>query len=327
MATAFRSTSRLATRSSTPSTAEPRSSTAERTFSFSRLATCSPWSFASSSSPKARPGNRAGLRGSSGPKERSNVFRMPSATPSPAAASAHERSGVFFAVAAFAMWGAFPAYFLLLRPAGAFEIVDWRVLFSLAFCLIVITITRRWSALGAIVRQPRQLFMLALAAVLIFINWEVYVWAVLAGHVVETALGYFINPIVTVLLGVVLLRERLRMAQWVAVGVSAIAVLVLAIGYGAFPWVALSLAFSFGLYGLVKKRVGPQVDALSGLTMETSWLVPLAIVQLVFGAFVLHEAMPTERWVGFGLVWIALIVLSIDLIVTGRTRRASALPA
>ncbi|HXD61695.1 MAG TPA: EamA family transporter RarD [Lacisediminihabitans sp.] len=311
---------------------------------------------------------------------------MPSATPSPAAASARERSGIFFAVAAFAMWGAFPAYFLLLRPAGAFEIVDWRVLFSLAFCLIVITITRRWAALGAIVRQPRQLFMLALAAVLIFINWEVYVWAVLAGHVVETALGYFINPIVTVLLGVVLLRERLRMAQWVAVGVSAIAVLVLAIGYGAFPWVALSLAFSFGLYGLVKKRVGPQVDALSGLTMETSWLVPLAIVQLVFvqfdtglsfghglghsllllsagvvtalpllafaaaarrlplvymgliqyltpvlqfvfGAFVLHEAMPTERWVGFGLVWIALIVLSIDLIVTGRTRRASALPA
>src|SRR6185312_6817996 len=264
MATAFRSTSRLATRSSTPSTAEPRSSTAERTFSFSRLATCSPWSFASSSSPKARPGNRAGLRGSSGPKERSNVFRMPSATPSPAAASARERSGIFFAVAAFAMWGAFPAYFLLLRPAGAFEIVDWRVLFSLAFCLIVITITRRWAALGAIVRQPRQLFMLALAAVLIFINWEVYVWAVLAGHVVETSLGYFINPIVTVLLGVVLL---------------------LAIGYGAFPWVALSLAFYFGLYGLVKKRVGPQVDALSGLTMETSWLVPLAIVQLVFVQF------------------------------------------
>ncbi|WP_349898722.1 EamA family transporter RarD [Parafrigoribacterium soli] len=311
---------------------------------------------------------------------------MPPATPSPATASAHERSGIFFAVAAFAMWGAFPAYFLLLRPAGAFEIVDWRVLFSLGFCLIVITITRTWPALGAIVRQPRQLFMLALAAVLIFINWEVYVWAVLAGHVVETALGYFINPIVTVLLGVVLLRERLRMAQWAAVGISAIAVLILAIGYGSFPWVALSLAFSFGLYGLVKKRVGPQVDALSGLTLETSWLVPLAVVQLVFvqfdtglsfghgfghsllllsagivtalpllafaaaarrlplvymgliqyltpvlqfvfGAFVLHEAMPTERWVGFGLVWLALIVLSVDLIVTGRARRASALPA
>jgi chloramphenicol-sensitive protein RarD len=284
------------------------------------------------------------------------------------------------------MWGAFPAYFLLLRPAGAFEIVDWRVIFSLAFCAIVITVMRKWPALVAIVRQPRQLFMLALAAVLIFINWEVYVWGVLAGHVVETALGYFINPIVTVLLGVVLLRERLRIAQWVAVGISAIAVLVLAIGYGSFPWIALSLAFSFGLYGLVKKRVGPQVDALSGLSIETAWLLPLAIVQLVFvqldtglsfghgighsllllsagvvtalpllafasaarrlplvymgliqyvtpvlqfvfGAFVLHEAMPTERWLGFGLVWIALIVLSVDLIITGRTRRASAAAA
>ncbi len=301
--------------------------------------------------------------------------------------SSGERSGVFYAVAAFAMWGAFPAYFLLLRPAGAFEIVDWRVLFSVLFCAIAITVMRKWPALAAIVRQPRQLFMLALAAVLIFINWEVYVLAVLAGHVVETALGYFINPIVTVLLGVVLLRERLRIAQWVAVGISAIAVLILAIGYGSFPWIALTLAFSFGLYGLVKKQVGPQVDALSGLTIETGWLIPLAVVQLVFvqldtgitfgtvsvghsllllsagvvtalpllsfaaaarrlplvymgliqyltpvlqflfGAFVLHEAMPTERWVGFGLVWLALIVLSIDLLVTARPRRASSSPA
>jgi chloramphenicol-sensitive protein RarD len=316
--------------------------------------------------------------------ERSNVLRMPSAPSTPATASAKERSGVFYAVAAFAMWGAFPAYFLLLRPAGAFEIVDWRVLFSVLFCAIAITVMRKWPALIAIVRQPRQLFMLALAAVLIFINWEVYVLAVLAGHVVETALGYFINPIVTVLLGVVLLRERLRVAQWVAVGISAIAVLILAVGYGSFPWIALTLAFSFGLYGLVKKQVGPQVDALSGLTIETGWLIPLAVVQLVFvqldtgitfgtvsvghsllllsagvvtalpllsfaaaarrlplvymgliqyltpvlqflfGAFVLHEAMPTERWLGFGLVWLALIVLSIDLLVTARPRRASA---
>lgn len=312
---------------------------------------------------------------------------MSPASSTPAAAAASERSGISFAVAAFAMWGAFPAYFLLLRPAGAFEIVDWRVLFSLVFCVIVITVMRKWPALIAIVRQPRQLFMLSLAAVLIFINWEMYVWGVLAGHVVETALGYFINPIVTVLLGVVLLRERLRIAQWVAVGISAIAVFVLAIGYGAFPWIALTLAFSFGLYGLVKKSVGTHVDALSGLTIETAWLFPLAIVQLVFvqfdtgisfgqfgivhallllsagvvtalpllafaaaarrlplvymgliqyvtpvlqfifGAFVLHEAMPAERWLGFGLVWLALIVLSIDLVATARTRRASADPA
>ncbi len=295
---------------------------------------------------------------------------------------------MLFAVAAYTLWGVLPAYFLLLQPAGAFEIVALRILFSVVFCAILITATRKWPAFVAILKQPRLVLIMGVAAALIFVNWQVYVYATLSHHVIETALGYFINPIVTVLLGVILLRERLRMSQWIAVGISAVAVLVLAIDYGAFPWISLALAFSFGLYGLIKKRVGASVDAVSGLTIETAWLVPVAIVQLVavgasagltfgtvsvthtlvllttgvvtavplllfaaaarrlplvymgliqylapllqflFGAFVLNEAMPPARWFGFGLVWVALVVLSVDLIATGRaSRRASAITA
>ena len=287
---------------------------------------------------------------------------------------------------AYGLWGVLPIYFVLLLPTGPIEVVGWRIIFSLVFCAVLLTVTRAWRALIAIVKQPRLFFTLGLAGLLIVINWQVYVYATLNGQVIETSLGYFINPIVTVLLGVLLLRERLRAAQWIAVGISAIAVLVIAIGYGVFPWVSLALAFSFGLYGFVKKRVGPRVDAVSGLTLETVWLLPVAIGQLWFvsatsglvfgnagaanvvlllasgvitavplllfaaaarrlplvymglfqylapvlqfivGAFILGEAMPLERWIGFALVWVALIVLTTDMLASGRARRASPLP-
>jgi chloramphenicol-sensitive protein RarD len=306
--------------------------------------------------------------------------------PAPSAIAARERSGVAYAVSAYGLWGLFPLYFLLLLPSGPFEIVAYRVLFSFVFCLVVITVLRRWDKILAIVRQTRLFLTLGVAGMLIFINWQVYVLAVLAGHVTEAALGYFINPIVTVLLGVLLLREKLRPAQWTAVALSGVAVLVLAINYGAFPWIALVLAFSFGLYGYAKKSVGGKVDALTGLTIETGWLVPVALAELVFvgvttgitfgnisvantllllsagvvtaiplllfaasarrlrlttigliqyltpilqfviGAFVLQEAMPTSRWIGFALVWAALIILSVDIAVSGRARRALPLP-
>jgi chloramphenicol-sensitive protein RarD len=295
-----------------------------------------------------------------------------------------ERSGVAMAIAAYALWGILPLYFLLLQPAGAFEIVALRILFSLVFCAIIITVTRKWAALIAIVRQPRIVFTMGLAAVFIYVNWQVYVFATLDGKVIEASLGYFINPIVTVLLGVIFLRERLRMAQWIAVGTSFVAVVVLAFNYGALPWISLVLAFSFGFYGLIKKRVGPAVDAVSGLTLETVWLAPVAIVQLavvgasagltygtvslahtllltsagvvtavplllfaaaarrlplvylgltqylapvlqfVVGVFVLGENMPPARWIGFGLVWVALVILTVDVFASGRrVRRAS----
>jgi chloramphenicol-sensitive protein RarD len=304
-----------------------------------------------------------------------------------ATAAAHQRSGILFAISAYALWGFLPAYFLILAPAGPIEIVACRILFSLVFCVLVITVNRKWSILVAVMKQTRVFMNLGLAAALIFVNWQVYVFATLNGQVNEAALGYFINPIVTVLLGVILLRERLRAAQWTAVGVSAIAVLVLAVNYGVFPWISLTLAFSFGLYGLIKKRVGPRVDAVTGLTIETAWLVPVAVAQLVFvgatsgivlgnagpvntvllvlagiitavplllfaaaarrlplvymgliqymtpvlqllfGTFEMHEAMPPERWIGFGLVWIALLILSVDMVAHGRAaRRALPLP-
>lgn len=295
--------------------------------------------------------------------------------------SEHRTSGLIFAVSAHVLWGVLTLYFIALAPTTAWEIVAWRVIFSLVFCALLLTVTRAWRPLVALVRSPRILFTMALAGALIYVNWQTYVLATVTGHVVEAALGYFINPIVTVLLGVLVQRERLRPAQWVAVGLSAVAVVVLAVGYGAFPWIALVLAFSFGFYGLIKKRVGPAVDAVSGLTLETMWLTPVAIVQLVVvglttgitlggygawhtvalagagvvtavpllffaaasrrlplvymgfvqyvtpliqflvGVFVLHEAMPPERWVGFGIVWLALVVLSADMVVAARAGR------
>jgi chloramphenicol-sensitive protein RarD len=190
-------------------------------------------------------------------------------------------TGLLLAVLAYLLWGFLPLFFLLLVPANALEIVAWRILLSLVFCAILLTFTRAWPRLFELLRDRRVSLTLLLAGILILVNWLVYVYATLNHDVVQAALGYFTNPIVTVLLGIFVLRERLRPAQWVAIGISAVAVVVVAIGYGAFPWIALALAFSFGLYGLIKKRVGDRVDALSGLTIETLWLAPIAVGQLV----------------------------------------------
>jgi chloramphenicol-sensitive protein RarD len=208
-----------------------------------------------------------------------------SPTSQPDVPSKRRGGGILLAVIAYALWGFLPLYFLLLAPANALEIVAWRILFSLVFCGILLTVTRAWRHLFELLRDRRIALTLLLAGVLILVNWLVYVYAALSDEVVQASLGYFTNPIVTVLLGIFVLHERLRPIQWVAIGISAIAVLVIAINYGAFPWIALALAFSFGLYGLFKKRVGGRVDALSGLTIETLWLAPIAIAQLIFVAF------------------------------------------
>lgn len=294
-------------------------------------------------------------------------------------------AGLGFAVSAYALWGVLPLYFVVLGPAGPWEIVGLRIVLGLIFCAVLLTLTRGWAAFLRLARQGRVLGVMAIAAVFIYINWITYVVATLEGHVVEAALGYFINPIVTVLLGVLILRERLRPAQWAAVGISAVAILVIAIGYGSFPGIALTLAFSFGIYGFLKKRVGSQVDAVSGFTLETAILTPVAIGQLVvvaattgivtgtagaphlvlmllagavtatplllfasaarrlplvylgltqylapviqflIGVVLLKEEMPLERWIGFGLVWVALIVLTIDMLAGGRAQRRASL--
>lgn len=282
------------------------------------------------------------------------------------------RAGVTYGLIAYGLWGVFPLYFRLLHRSGAVEILIHRVLWSLVVCFTAVVLLRRLGRLARTLRDRRTATWLLVAAVVVAINWGVYIYAVNSDQVIEASLGYFINPLVTVLLGVVLLRERLRRLQWVAVGVGALAVVVLTVDYGHLPVIALVLAVSFGTYGLCKNRVGGSVDALTGLTTETLLLAPVGIVALTFlestgrgtvtenapwqglllassgfitvlplllfaaaasrvplsliglmqyvtptlqflcGVLILGEHMPTSRWIGFGLVWIALVVLTTD---------------
>ncbi|MDX2377238.1 EamA family transporter RarD [Microbacterium sp. LRZ72] len=203
-----------------------------------------------------------------------------SASPAPDAAREKALGGVY-AFTAYLLWGFLPLYFLTLAPTGPWEIVAWRIVLSLVFCVVLLSVTRTWRSFGRIVRQPRLLGWTALAGVVIYVNWQVFLVATLTGHVIETSLGYFINPIITVLLGVLVLRESLRPTQWISIAITALAVGVIVVGYGAFPWIALTLACAFGVYGLIKKQIGPQVDAVSGLTLESFWLMPVAVGQLV----------------------------------------------
>ncbi|MGM7679943.1 EamA family transporter RarD [Microbacterium sp. A94] len=294
------------------------------------------------------------------------------------------RSGVAYTVGAYLLWGVLPLYFLMLVPTGPWEVVAWRVLLSFVFCLVLLAVTRGWASLRAIIRQPRLLGWTALAGILIYGNWQVFLIGTLSGQVIETSLGYFINPIFTVLLGVFVLRERISKLQWTAIGIAAVAVVVIIIAHGRFPWIALSLTASFGLYGLVKKQIGPAVDAVSGLTMESFWLIPVAAVTLIivgstdgitFGAVsvwhtvlvagagiatavpllcfaagarridltlvgmfqfitpvmqflvgwaLLKEPMPTERWIGFAIVWVAIGVFLVDLALKKQRGRRAA---
>ncbi len=187
------------------------------------------------------------------------------------------RLGVVSGLSAYALWGLFPLYFPLLEPAGGLEIVAHRVLWSLLFVAILLTVLRRWAHVRALVTDRRRLLVLLGAAVLIAANWLVFVYGVNSGHVVETSLGYFINPLVSVLLGVVVFGERLRRFQWVAVGIATVAVVVLTVDYGRPPWIALVLALTFGLYGLMKKLV--RTEAAPGLFVETALVaLPAAVV-------------------------------------------------
>lgn len=283
-------------------------------------------------------------------------------------------SGVLFGFGAYGLWGLLPLYFFALMPAGAVEIVANRVVWSLFFCILLITVTRSWRALAGAFRDRSVFGSLALAAALIAVNWLTYTYGVTTGQAVEAALGYFINPLVSVLLGVFVLKEKLRPLQWAAVGIGFVAVAVLTVSYGKLPWIALTLAFSFGLYGFVKKRVGPKVDAVTSLSVETIVLAPIAAATMVFlsvsgsatltsqgpGHFwllvasgvitavpllffgasarrlpmttigllqyvapllqfivalvVFQEAMTTSRWIGFAVVWLALLVLTVDML-------------
>ncbi|WP_369233921.1 EamA family transporter RarD [Streptomyces sp. R21] len=179
-----------------------------------------------------------------------------------------QRIGLLNGFAAYGMWGLVPLFWPLLKPAGAVEILAHRMAWSLAVVGVALLVMRRWAWVGPLLRQPRKLGLITIAATVITVNWGVYIWSVNTGHVVEASLGYFINPLVTIAMGVLLLKERLRPVQWTAVGVGFAAVVVLAVGAGRPPWISLCLAFSFATYGLVKKKVN--LGGIESLAAETA---------------------------------------------------------
>lgn len=281
-----------------------------------------------------------------------------------------QKRGLILGIVAYGLWGLFPLYWPLVEPAGALEILANRMAWSLVLVLILLAVRKNWSWLAQLRTQPRKVALLGAGAVFVSVNWGFYIWAVNAGKVVETSLGYFINPLFTVLFGVFILHERLRRAQWLAVGIGAVAVVELTVAYGSPPWIALILATSFGVYGLCKKLAA--VPAVPSMAVETgfqflpalgyliylqsahqavfghaAWhvtallagaglvtVVPLIcfaasanslplstlgllqflapILQLSCGVFIAHETVPGTEWLGFGIVWIALAVLTFD---------------
>lgn len=289
-----------------------------------------------------------------------------------------------FGLAAYTIWGLFPLYWPLLQPASAWEILAHRMVWSFAFLLLINAVIRTgWRQIRTAIVTPRTRWLLLAAAILISVNWGVYIWSVNAGFVVEASLGYFINPLVSVALGVAVLGERLRRVQWVAVGIAVAAVLVLTMSYGRPPWIALVLAFSFALYGLSRKQAG--VAAIPALTVETGFQTPFALVyflvlgitapnltfgdapstsallatagiattvplllfgaaairlplvalgvlqyltpviQFTLGVTVFGEHMPLVRWLGFGLVWVALAIFTVDAVRSARRPAAEPL--
>jgi chloramphenicol-sensitive protein RarD len=220
--------------------------------------------------------------------------------------------GTLYAIGAYLIWGSFPVYFKQLHQVAALEVIGHRIVWSFVALAAVVVLSREAGALLRNIRSARAVGTYAVAAALIAINWLVFVWAVNNGHVVECSLGYFIAPLTSVLFGVALLRERMRAWQWVAISLAAAGVLYLTLSQGALPWIALTLAISFGLYGLVKK-VAP-LGAVHGLTLETGLLLPPALTYLLYleragqGAF-LHAGAATD-----GLLFGAGIVTTLPLL-------------
>lgn len=291
--------------------------------------------------------------------------------------------GILYAAGAYLAWGLMPLYWKSLQAVPAGQILAHRIVWSLFFVALILTARHQWSWLGEALRRPRVLLIFALSGMLIGINWFIYIWAVNVGHIVETSLGYFINPLVNVLLGYVVLKEKLRPAQWLALSVALVGVLYLTLSLGAFPWIALTLAFSFGAYGLIRKTA--PLNSAEGLFIETAVLflpafgflllmesrgagafghagppvtllligagivtsVPLLLfaagarritlttlgllqyiaptMQFLLGVLVFKESFGRTQLIGFGLVWLALILYTLETLVVNRRR--AVLPA
>jgi chloramphenicol-sensitive protein RarD len=215
--------------------------------------------------------------------------------------------GIWYGIGAYVLWGLFPIYWKFLHHVPALQVIGHRIGWSFILLIVFILLTRQWREFrSAALTSSRIVGIYSIAGVLLTVNWLVYVWGVNAGFIVETSLGYFINPLLSVLLGVVFLRERLRLAQWVPVIIAAIGVVYLTFVYGRLPWIALSLAFTFGFYGFVKKLA--PLGSLYGLTLETGIVFPLALIYLAAvesngtAAFLHDDALTNFFLIGAGLV-------------------------
>jgi chloramphenicol-sensitive protein RarD len=286
-----------------------------------------------------------------------------------------EKAGLLFGVSAYTLWGLFPLYWPLLKPANPLEIVSHRAVWTVVFCVIILAITKSLKSTLATFKRKHVAVKLFSTSVLISINWLVYIWATNNGHVVEASLGYYINPVIIIAMGVILLHEKMRKLQWISIAIASTGVLILTIDYGRLPWIAIALALSWGSYGFIKKSLG--LGALEGLAIETmissvpylGYLIylgaegkgqfgngvlittliisagavtaiplllfngattrlPFTIIgllqyitptlQFAIGVWVLHEDMPAARWMGFVIIWIALVVLATDLFRSNR---------
>ena len=194
------------------------------------------------------------------------------------------------AVAAYILWGIFPLYWKLLRPVNSFEIICHRIVWSLLTLLLVISIGRQWPAIRQLLKDKKRLALCFVSASLISINWLVFIWAVQNGFVVETSLGYFINPLLNVLLGVLLFQEKMHPVQWLAISIAALGVAVMTVQTGEFPFIAITLAISFALYAAAKKKT--TLPAVAGLGMETALLTPFTLIALTYFAYVSHDSEP-----------------------------------
>jgi chloramphenicol-sensitive protein RarD len=214
--------------------------------------------------------------------------------------------GILNGITAYVLWGFFPIYWKFLHQVSALQVIGHRISWSFILLVAIVLLTRQWNDFRSAALKPKIIGIYTIAGVLLTINWLVYVWGVNAGFIVETSLGYFINPLLSVLLGVIFLRERLRPMQWLPVGIAAIGVIYLTAVYGRLPWIALSLAFSFGCYGFVKKLA--PLGSLYGLTLETGIVFPIALIYLLIvevngtGAFAHDSAFITILLIGAGAV-------------------------
>jgi chloramphenicol-sensitive protein RarD len=211
-----------------------------------------------------------------------------------------EKLGLIYGVSAYVLWGLFPLYWPLLQPANPLEIVSHRAVWTMVFCIVVLALTHALKSTLATFKRPKVAVKLLTTTILISINWLVYIWATNNNHVVEASLGYYINPLIIIAFGVILLKEKMRRLQWAAVSIATVGVIILTVDYGRLPWIALALALSWGTYGLVKKQLG--LGALEGLAIETM------IAFIPYCAYLIFISAKGDGQFGHGVGLTALLV-------------------